>query len=179
MADTNLEDVLEQLQFNYGGVLQKLAELHDEVVDQMEMLKTAGTKIRRRNTSYAKDTVLVCVGRNNGNKFLKCKTAGTTSDVQWTEATYTGFTIGSTVNDGTVVWEVMETAFTSGSIVWSAMNASHAEIADYASSAGSATSAGYALSAGYIGPFQVVNLGAVESSGYESSGGPIVTSTSY
>ena len=177
MADTNLEDVLEQLQFNYGGVLQKLAELHDEVVDQMEMLKTAGTKIRRRNTSYAKDTVLVCVGRNNGNKFLKCKTAGTTSDVQWTEATYTGFTIGSTVNDGTVVWEVMETAFTSGSIVWSAMNASHAEIADYASSAGSATSAGYALSAGYIGPFQVVNLGAVESSGYESSGGPIVTST--
>lgn len=177
MADTNLEDILEQLQFNYGGVLQKLAKLHDEVVDQMEMLKTAGTKIRRRNTSYAKDTVLVCVGRNNGNKCLKCKTAGTTSDVQWTEATYTGFTIGSTVNDGTVVWEVMETAFTSGSIVWSAMNASHAEIADYASSAGSATSAGYALSAGYIGPFQVVNLGAVESSGYESSGGPIVTST--
>jgi len=39
MADTNLEDVLEQLQFNYGGVLQKLAELHDEVVDQMEMLR--------------------------------------------------------------------------------------------------------------------------------------------
>ena len=174
MADTNLEDVLEQLQFNYGGVLQKLAELHDEVVDQMEMLKTAGTKIRRRNTSYAKDTVLVCVGRNNGNKFLKCKTAGTTSDVQWTEATYTGFTIGSTVNDGTVVWEVMETAFTSGSIVWSAMNASHAEIADYASSAGSATSAGYALSAGYIGPFHVHQGARVESQTIVSSG---VTST--
>ena len=163
MADTNLEDVLEQLQFNYGGVLQKLAELHDEVVGQMEMLKTAGTKIRRRNTSYAKDTVLVCVGRNNGNKFLKCKTAGTTSDVQWTEATYTGFDIGSTVTDGTVVWEIMETAFTSGTIVQSASSSYYASNANYANFAGHATEAEYAASAGYVGPFHVIQGSRVES----------------
>ena len=176
-SEVNLETILEQLEFNYGGLLQKITQLHDEVVQQVEVLKTAGVKIRRKSTSYAAGTVLVCVGKNNGNKRLKCKSAGTTSDATWTEDTYSSLVIGNTYSDGSVVWEVMEEAFTSGSIVWSAMNASHAEIADYASSAGFASSAGYADSAGYIGPFQVVNLGVVTSSGQESSGGPVVTST--
>ena len=173
-SDINLETILEQLEFNYGGVLQELARLHDTVVEQMEVLKTAGVKIRRKSTSYATGTVLVCVGKNNGNKRLKCKSGGTTSDATWTEATYNDLVIGNTYSDGTVVWEVMEEAFTSGSIVESALNASHAEIADFASSA---SSAGYAASAGYTGPFKVVNLGTATSSGIESSGGPVVTST--
>lgn len=173
-SDINLETILEQLEFNYGGVLQELARLHDTVVEQMEVLKTAGVKIRRKSTTYATGTVLVCVGKNNGNKRLKCKSGGTTSDATWTESTYNNLVIGNTYSDGSVVWEVMEEAYTSGSIVESALNASHAEIADFASSA---SSAGYAESAGYIGPFQVVNLGTATSSGIESSGGPVVTST--
>lgn len=155
MSGINLEEKIAQLEFKYGGVLQKLAELHDAVVNQLEEVKTAGVKIRREKTSYISGTVLACVGRNNGNKFLKAQNTGTTAEGTKDESFYDSLAINDTWNDGGVTWKVVEDAFTSGSIVSSAINASHAEIADYASSAGSASSASWASSAGYIGPFHV------------------------
>lgn len=171
MSGVNLEQKIEELEYKYGGVLQKLAELHDAVVSQLEDVKTAGVKIRREKTNYISGTVLACVGRNNGNKYLLAMNTGTTAEGQKDESFYDGLAINATWNDGGVTWKVVEDAFTSGSIVWSAMNASHAEIADYASSAGSA---GYANSAGYIGPFHVHQGARVESQTIVSSG---VTST--
>ena len=108
MADMNLEDVLEQLQFNYGGVLQELARLHDEVVNQIEILKTAGTKIRRKETEYASGAVLVCVGKENGSKSLLCISGGTTGSSTYTEDFYNLLQINQEISDGTVRWKCID-----------------------------------------------------------------------
>ena len=171
---SNLEQTIEEILFNYGGVLQKLAEIQKEVYEQIEALKNAGVKIRRANKTYSPGTVLTCIGSGNGSKFLFTQNGGTTGEDFKDESWYNSLIVGQTYIDGGVIWEVLEDAYTKHSIVESALNASHAstaDVADYASSAGSA------LQAAYVGPFQVVNLGTATSSGSESSGGPIVTST--
>ena len=154
---SNLEQEIEQILFNYGGVLQKLAEIQKEVYEQIEALKNAGVKIRRANKTYSPGTVLACIGSGNGSKFLFTQNGGTTGEDFKDESWYNSLVVGQTYIDGGITWEVLEDAYTKHSIVESALNANSASSAGYASSAGAADAA-------YAGPFKVVDLGDTTSS---------------
>lgn len=84
--------------------LLALTQANNEVRAQIEEAKTDAWRIRQASTAYAAGNKVIVPGKGNFDLLLTCTTAGTTG----TDALdYTGLTVGATITDGTVVWEVI------------------------------------------------------------------------